>query len=76
MLYLLLRLVSDASIAGGFAFADKFVQLVSTGISTVVVLAILVTGAACVLGVNVQHPEQFLDAHQWLDACSACLRSL
>ena len=43
--------------------------------SAVVLLAIFITGAAFVLGINVTSPEQFLDAQNWTQAASACLRS-
>jgi hypothetical protein len=57
-------------------WTEHLLEFVSRTSSLIVVLAMLVTGAAVSLGIGLNSADRFLDAREWMRAIGECLRSL
>jgi hypothetical protein len=56
-------------------FCEESTQFVYSAGSVLVGLIALVAGAGCFMGISFERPEQFLDAHRWVQAFNDCLHS-
>lgn len=57
-------------------FTDRLLQLLNSSSSLLVLLALVVTGTAMMLGIGFGSADRFLDAREWMRAVGECLRSL
>jgi hypothetical protein len=55
---------------------DRVIDLLSRSSGAVILMMLLVTGAAVALGVGVHSADRMLDLREWARALSDCLRHL